>query len=174
MSATTPPKARATSTAIGILAALLVLALGVVGLQEWLSGIGWVDEDGWVSRVIATLDEQRPEAWMIVVAVPAALIGVWLVLVALKPRSRTHLPAPGGLDLWATPAALAAIAQNAADRQPGVVSAIARPGRRRIDVEVRTDRSPSEVESQVHEAVVQSLEGVSARPVRIRATAVAQ
>lgn len=170
MTTRTPPKATAGSAGVGILIALLLIGAGVVGIHDWLAGLGWISGPAWLPPALEAVDGARTAPWMLVVAVVLALVGLWLVVLALKPRRRTHLPAPDReLDLWSTPGALAAIARQAADRQSGVISATARARRRRVDVEVtRRDDADAGVDARVHEAVEQSLEGLLTPRVRVR------
>lgn len=170
MTTRTPPKAHAWSTAVGILLALLLIAAGVIAVHDWLIGLGWITGDDWLTSAMEAVDDIQVETWMVVAAVPLALVGLWLVLVGIKPRRRTHQPTPDSeLDLWITPGALAAIAGHAADRQPGIASATAHPRRRRIDVDISTEDRGAEVQSRVQEAVEHSLEGLTTHRVRVRA-----
>jgi len=168
MSTRTPPKAHSWTTAVAVLLALLLVAAGIVGIHDLLAGQGWVAGGEWVPPVVSAFEGLRVTTWMVVVAVLVGLLGLWLVLLALKPRRRTHVrSADDGLDLWTSPKALAAIAGHAADRIPGVASATARAHRRRIDVEVRADDGGRDVAPQVKQAVEHSLDGLTTQRVRV-------
>lgn len=164
-----PPKGQAGSTVIGILIALLLVLAGVVGIHDWLTGLGWSGGRPWVPTALDAVEGTRAAPWMLVVAAVVALLGLWLVLLALKPRRRTHLPAPDReIDLWSTTGALAAVARHAADRQSGVMSATARVRRRRVDVDITTREGNDDgLNSRVQEAVEQSLEGLMTPRVRV-------
>lgn len=166
----TPPKAPAGSTAVGILIALVLVGAGVLGVHDGLTGLGWASGRAWLPPALEAVDGAHAATWMLVVAAVLALLGLWLVLLALKPRRRTHLPAPDReIDLWSTPAALAAVARRAADRQSGVMSATAQARRRRVDVDVTTrDGADAGVDARVQEAVEQNLEGLLPPRVRVR------
>lgn len=150
---TRTPRATAPVVWPALLLAVALVGAAVVGVRDLLVSQGWLAGSPWVGAVVEGsqgLDVAETPWW---IAVPAALAGAVLVVAALRPARRTHRAARDGLDLWLTPDAVAAIAQSAADRVHGVVSAEAAPrwsGRRiRVRVQVREDRD--EVRDRVRE-----------------------
>lgn len=169
MSTRTPPKAPAGATFTGIVLALLVIATGVVGIHDLLAGQGWISGSPWLTRAITSLDGVAVASWMVPVAVVVALIGLWLLLVAIKPRRTTHRPATdANLDLWLSSGALAAMATEAAARTPGVASARADArSRRRVDVDVRTTNDTEQTRAAVQDAVESRIAPLTTKSVRV-------
>jgi len=157
----TAPRARPVVGVVGVVLALALAGLGVVGLQELGVHLDWIGDPGWTSAAADWLDGARAATWTTVAAVAAILVGLAFLFSALKPRRRTHLPA-GDLDtgsVWVSPQSLALLAKDAAERVPTVVTASATGTRRRLRVEVATTDAAS-AQSAVAAAVNERLAGV--------------
>lgn len=148
-----PPMAPPRSAVTGLLLGALLVALGVVLVQGLLVFLGALGGPAWPVWVVDALDGLTPGGWSLGVAVALLLVGVVLVLVALTPRRRTHVLLDREADVWATPAALAALAEDAADRVSGVSESSAAATRRgKVKVRV-TAADPGPVEPEVRSAV---------------------
>ncbi len=120
----------------GLLCALALLAAGVVLVQSFVADRGWVQHGSWVRRAAQQFDGLRADsATAATIGGLALVLGLLLLITALRPAGRSHRPAGDGL--WASPAAIAAIAGDAAERCAGVVGAETSVGRREIRLEVR-------------------------------------
>lgn len=169
MSTRTPPRSASGSPFVAAMLALLLLAAGVVGLRDLVTGQGWADGTPWVPTAVDALDGLRPTSrWTVPVAILAVLLGLWLAVVAVKPRRRTHLPSPDpDLDLWIAPAALRHLANSVADRQPGVASSTTRIGRT-LTVRLRVaDGDRQGVEQTTRESIEHELAGLTTKPVHV-------
>lgn len=168
---TRPPRARPGATPVAVLLALGLVALAVVGIHDLAAARGWSDGAPWVPDLVDRLDGLTASAAVVALSVAAAVVGLLLVLVALAPARRTHLPVDGDHDVWVSPAAVGALARAAADRAPGVISAeTTRTTRRRVTVEVVTQRDETEVTAGVRAAVDGSLVGLTRTRVGVRTT----
>jgi hypothetical protein len=77
---------------IGVVLSLLVVALGVLVIRDALIIGGQIDGDTWLVPVVDGTDGLEPSAASTAVGVVVALLGLWLVIVALGRRVRTRLP----------------------------------------------------------------------------------
>ncbi len=152
--ARTPPRARPPVAALASVLALLLVALGGVAIRDLAVAQGWASGTVWSRSLVDSLNGLRASTALVAVAGAVAVLGLVVVLTALRPGAKTHLRADAGADLWLSPRAVAALAQFAADRAPGVISAEAtRAGRRRIVVEVVTQQDRATVTESVRAAI---------------------
>ncbi len=149
-----PPRARSAAVLVSVLLALLLVALAVVAVRDLAVSQGWTTGSPWSLSLVRDLDGLTDSVWVTATGVVVALVGLVLVWLALKPGARTHLAGRSDSDLWVSPGAVAALARGTADRAPGVVSAdVRRVSRRRITVEVVTNRDASSVTGGVEAAL---------------------
>lgn len=135
----TPPRAVPIALVLGVVIALLLIALSVVAIRDLAVAQGWAAGDLWLPTLVDSLDGLGSSIGLAVAGGALALVGLALLLAALKPGSRTHVRATRGGDLWLTPAAVASLAVSSVDRTRGVVSAQAsRVTRRGATVQVIT------------------------------------
>lgn len=122
---------------VAALLALLLIGLAVVAVRDLLISQGWATGSPVAPALVDGSDGLRSSVGLAVAGGVVALIGLVIVWLALKPGRRTHLRASGDADLWLSPGAVAALAQETADRLPGVMSAdSSRSTRHRIVVDV--------------------------------------
>ncbi|CDQ44975.1 hypothetical protein [Mycolicibacterium neoaurum] len=81
------PRRIAGATYCGVIFAVLLMALGAVAIRDALT-----PEDPWIAPVLSALADARWQWWTWPGAVAAALIGAVLLVIAVKPRKRTHEP----------------------------------------------------------------------------------
>ncbi len=86
-----PPVGVGASPLVAQLLALLVVATGVVGVQEAVSRVGLVGGPSWVGSTASALDGLSPPPWLLLAAVVLAVVGLLLLVVALKRRPRKSL-----------------------------------------------------------------------------------
>lgn len=147
------PRARPATAGLGILVAVGLVALAVLGVHELAVDRGWASGSSWVKSVLDALDGRTADTATAVLGAAVAVLGLLVLLVALRPGRATHVPTTGEPDVWLSRGAVAALAAATADRQVGVVEAGAEVSRRRITLRVvaRTDRDG--VETRVREAL---------------------
>ncbi len=127
-----PVAAPAAATA-GLLLALAVIALGIAGVQHASSSAGWINESSWLDWIATKAEVLRPADWMTYAGIAAAVIGLWLIATALKPRRPTHL-AVGDADIWIRPGDLARLAADTARTTSEVSTASSKSNRRTVKV----------------------------------------
>ncbi|MGL5817903.1 MAG: DUF6286 domain-containing protein [Phycicoccus sp.] len=125
-------------TVVGALLAVGVTALGVVAVQTAASAAGLVSGEPWLATWLTGVDGQRPPSWTPAAAVPAALIGLWLLLVAVKPRPRTGVQVSAQTGVFLRPKDVARLARATADDVDGVVDVSAAATRRAVTLRVGT------------------------------------
>ncbi|TQL67908.1 hypothetical protein FB381_1796 [Nocardioides albertanoniae] len=138
-----------------IVLALVLIGLAVVAVRDLVVGQGWAAGTPVVSTSIDGLGGVRASVGLAVAGGVLAIVGVVLLWFALRPGRRTHLRVTGAPDLWLSPGAVAAIAQETADRLPGVVSAESSlRARRRVVVDIVATAPPAGSEDPQERAAV--------------------
>lgn len=138
----TPAKAPAKAPATvvtGVLLALVLLAVGIVFLRDALLAAGALTGSPWL-RWFADKAElvSATSPWMVWAGPVAVVLGIVLLVAALKPRKATHWAAEeAGVHIGRTDAAR--LVANAAHQSSSVVEARADvAGRRAVRVTART------------------------------------
>ncbi|MFE6650003.1 DUF6286 domain-containing protein [Nocardioides sp. NPDC057772] len=120
-----------------VVLALVLIAIAVVAVRELLVSQGWAAGSPVVPTLVDALDGVRASVGLAAAGGGIALVGLVVLWLALRPGRRTHLRVAGDADLWLAPGAVAAVAQETADRLPGVMSAdSSRSTRRRVVVDL--------------------------------------
>lgn len=114
------PAATATARYVAVALALVVTFGGVVSLREAGVVLGWVAGTPWIGSAITALNGLRSQWWMVPAGVGALLLGLWLVIVALRPRRKTVVAVDGAGSVWMRPRDVARLASHAASCVPGV------------------------------------------------------
>lgn len=133
------PRSRPAAATTAVVLAVLVLAAGVVAVADAagsFNGAGSLAE-----KAFDGLDGLSASGATTGVGVALAVVGLLLVVAALKPRGRTHLAVDGPVDLWVTPRAAATIAAQEAEEHPDVLEARVESATRRRITLVVTPRS---------------------------------
>ena len=154
--------------AVGPVLAVLLVALGALLVREALVDGGAVGGSPWLPPAGAALDRTTPGAAAIAVGVVAALVGLWLVVVALRRRTRRTLAV--GTSSYLSVRDVARLAAGAARDVDGVLDASAEATRRRVVVRGRAT-SREGVEEPVRAAVAHQLSALTTPPaivVRLR------
>lgn len=155
--------------AVGPVLAILLTAVGVVLLQDALSTVDNVPGRSWLAALIEGLNGFTAEWWLLPAGVAAALIGVWLIVTALRPRSRKTLAVTSATGVFLRTRDIARLASAAADDVDGVLSASSVANRRTVTVTVESETAG--IAEQVQEAVGQRLAALATPPavkVRVR------
>ncbi|TWS23996.1 hypothetical protein FK268_10130 [Tsukamurella sputi] len=77
---------------------LAVLALGVLAVRDTVVSLGWVAGRRWLDTVPRIADDMRWAWWAWPATIGAIVLGLVLLIAAVKPRRRSHEPVTG--DLW--------------------------------------------------------------------------
>lgn len=152
------------ASAWAVVLAVLTGAAGVLLLRDAAVVAGLLDGSPFTTSLVDRLRSVRPEAWYLPAGIVLALLGLWLVVAALRPRPRRDLAVGDTSLVWLTPSATASIARAAASVVDGVVEARATATRRSVRVVARTTSADPQVASRVTAAVEDSLRGLATAP----------
>ena len=136
--------------------AVLLVALGVLVLREALVAAGRVDGEPWIAPAVDSVDGVVPSVLVSAVGVVVALLGLWLVVVALGRRVRTRLDVTSSTGTTLGLNDAARLAASAADEVDRVLSARASATRRSVTVTVTTLEG-DDVTDAVRSAVTERL-----------------
>ncbi|GEL94831.1 DUF6286 domain-containing protein [Cellulomonas composti] len=161
-----PPATRAGRVGwVGVVLAALVVALGVLVIRDALVIDGRIDGSTWLVPLVDSTDGVEPSPALTAIGCVVALLGLWLVVVALGRRVRNRLPldVPGASIGIADVARLAAAA---AESVPYVLSAESSARRTSVKVTV-TSLEGDDVADEVRALVEQRLARL-ATPMTVR------
>lgn len=165
------PLARHRAVAIGIVLALVLVAVGVVAVRDLAVAQDWAAGEPWLAEELRSLDGLEATDGVLAVASVAGLLGLLLVYAGIRPAARRHVASPEVPQLWSSPSALAEVARSAADRAPGVVSARtarARTGRVVIEIATREGRTTDGGSTDARERATAAGQALGARRVDVR------
>ncbi len=152
------PVAAAAATWPGVVLALLVLGAAVLAVQNAITHAGWVGAPSWAGTIASTFDGLSAEWWMAVPGAVAVLLGLGLLVLAVKPRRRTSVRGTGEAPLFVRPVDLARWSSDAARGIPLVIGAASVATRKRVTVRVSTaETARGSVREQVANAVQERL-----------------
>jgi hypothetical protein len=146
--------------------AVVVVALGVLVVRDALVAADVVSGDPWLAPAVDQADGVGPSPLVAVVGVVVALLGVWLVVIALGRRVRTRLPVASSAGTTIGIGDAARLAASAADDVDAVLSARASASRRSVTVTV-TALEGDDVTDAVRAAVTERLSPL-AQPLSVR------
>ena len=154
---------------VGPVLAVLTIALGLVLVRDALASAGVLPSDGWVLTVLAAMNGQTRTGWALAGGIVAALVGLWLIVIALRRRRRKALWLRKAAGVGIRPRDVARLARVAADDVDGVLDAKATAGLRNVNVDVRTTGDPY-TRDRVREVVTARLAALAKPPkVSVRA-----
>ena len=136
MAAAKPPVGLGPLPFVGAVLALVVVALGVAGIRDALAAIGAVEGGPWIDSVVDTVDGWQPQFWLVPAGIALVLLGVWLILVALRPRSRTGVAVRAATGVFLRTGDVERLAARAASDVDGVLSARSSASHRKVEVRV--------------------------------------
>lgn len=158
-----PPLAPAAAHYVGVISALLVIALGAVGIRDGIAAAGWISGPSWTQAAVDWFDGQSAHGWMVPVGVLAAVLGLVLIGTALSPRRRTAIPVNATTSVYLDVSDTAKLAAAAARVVPGVTKAHASATRRAVKVTARTT-GPDVTTDAITSAVRAALQPLSSPP----------
>lgn len=141
LKAKNPPRAAPAAAITGTIVAILFIALAVVGVHDLFVTQGWAQGSPWARAAIDNVNGAKRADWVVPLAVVALLIGLFLLVVSLRPRRNTHRAVPErdeAGDVWVAPGVLSNLAKSAAEDAPGVLHAKPKVSSRRIKVVLHT------------------------------------
>lgn len=76
---------------VGLVLAILLTVSGAVAIRDALVVAGLVKATPWVTQAARAVNGLLPAAWMVPVGAVLVLLGLWLLLTALRPRPRSAI-----------------------------------------------------------------------------------
>jgi hypothetical protein len=155
---------------LGPIMALLLAGIGVVLLHDAIAEADSRPGRTWLAAMIDGLDRTTAEWWMIPAGIGVSLVGVWLIVTALRPRSRKMLALTSQTGVFLRTRDVARLASAAADDVDGVLTASTVASRRTVTVTVESDRDG--IAAIVRDTVGERLAALARPPqvkVRVRA-----
>jgi hypothetical protein len=164
-----PPVAPPAAGYVGTLIGLTLLALGAVALRDFAVLEGWAQGSPWITATIEWLDGLTYQGWMLPAGIVTALLGLWSLYAALRPRRRIALAVPARSSVWIGPADLARLAARAAENVPGVLDCSASASLRSITVKAEvTAASDAAIKAAITTAIGDAVSGFAYPPPRIK------
>ena len=150
-------------TVVGLLLAVAVIGLGVLGIQTALVSAGALTGTSWLTWLLRGFDGLTAGAWALPVGAAAILLGLFVLVAALRRRPRTAVALRASTGVFLRPHAVARLAEHAADEVDGVSTASASATRSRVRVRVTTTGDAG-VEDAVRAAISERLGALESTP----------
>ncbi|MBZ8177697.1 hypothetical protein GP475_02260 [Corynebacterium poyangense] len=158
------PFARWTTIVIGIL--LVALAV-IAGRDIWVLS-SQTTQQPWLKPVFGLFNESLP-SWIVPASIAAMIIGLILVIIALKPRKRTHRAITSPISLWTRPVDISRMASQTARKVPGVSNAHSAVKGSSLSVNVAGDTTDPSLAERVEAALAPLVNRVdSPKQVKVR------
>ncbi|MCM0638765.1 DUF6286 domain-containing protein [Cellulomonas wangsupingiae] len=154
---------------IGVVLALVVLGVAVVLVHDGLVALDVLGGDTWLLAAADAVGRITPTWQVALVGAVVALVGLRLLVVALRPRRRPAIPLAAGGGQYLLGQDVARLASGAAAQVDGVLDVRSTWGRRAVTVDATTDGDTT-VTDQVRSAVAERLTALADVPrVAVRA-----
>ncbi|WP_448851608.1 DUF6286 domain-containing protein [Corynebacterium sp. 335C] len=153
------PQAAPAARGVVYLVSLLLLALAGVAIWDILVRTDLVQGPELIASALdwATATDWNP--WLIAVGAAAVMLGLLLLVAALKPRRTTHLRANAEASAWLRPVDVARLVSRAARKVPGVISVGTSATRKRITLTVHGGGATAE---ELRDRIARAVEPVVA------------
>lgn len=153
-----PPTAGPAAMPVALLFGFALLGVAFVAGREFLIAHGHLGGSPWIADAVSWIARLHWQSWMIAAAIGAAVVGLLLVFIGVKPRTKTH-SGLGASTVWATATDIARLCSAAAQSTRGVVDAHTVVTRRKIEVRVERDAAygADRVDVDVREALAPTL-----------------
>lgn len=138
LAAAKAPVGTGASPWLALLMALALIALGGVGIQEALVRSGALAQSSWTRTAVDSADGISSETWMLPVFVAVALMGVLLLVAALKPRPRRTLTLDATTGVYLRTGDLGRMVGDLLEGAEGVTDVASRVGQRRLRLTATT------------------------------------
>ena len=166
-----PPSALPAAAPAGVFLALVLLGIGVVALRDTAVALQWLHGTPWIDTIVHRIDGLSFSWSMIPAGVVGVVVGMALVISALRPRRTTVLAVTAASSVWISPWELAAVASYAANSVPGVFGARTAATRRALTVSARvTDAATTQAKATEVETAVRAATRIVASPPKVAVT----
>lgn len=162
------PTPRGGVPAVGpaLLFALVLLGAAVVLVRDALVDFGALSGDLWSTAALQWFDGRSAAGWMIPAGIAVALVGLWVIVLALRPRPRTAFPVGDTGQIWISPRDLARLARASAARVDGVheVRGVSATRRRTKVSVVTTTADPRTLRDEVRDEITTTFAALGEAP----------
>ncbi|MGA9870319.1 MAG: DUF6286 domain-containing Asp23/Gls24 family envelope stress response protein [Rhodococcus sp. (in: high G+C Gram-positive bacteria)] len=135
-----PPTASPAAVPVALVLAVALLGLAFVAGREFLIVHDTIVGAPWILNTIDAIADLHWAPWMLGASAAALIVGLLLVALGLKPRTRTHVgavsPSAQTPAVWLRPADVARVCSDRAGSVHGSLSARTTVTRKRVTVEV--------------------------------------
>ncbi|MFI8566761.1 Asp23/Gls24 family envelope stress response protein [Rhodococcus sp. NPDC078407] len=155
-----PPTEGPAAMPVALLFGFVLLGVAFVAGREFFIANGNLGGSPWIADAASWIARLHWQGWMIAAAIGATVIGVLLVFIGVKPRTKTHSGLGGSAPtVWATATDIARLCSAAAHSTRGVADAHTVVTRRKIEVRVERDGAVDAelVDAAVREALAPTL-----------------
>lgn len=162
------PLAAPAATTVSVVLALVLVGAGIVAGRDALIGFGAITGAPWIAAGLKAIDGLTAQSWMRPAGIVVAMIGLLLLLAAIKPRKRTHVPT-NAPDAWITPRDVRRVARTAALSLTGVDATTASGSARSLTLSITpvNGYDTSQLDESVRSVVTESLSSL-ANPPRLK------
>lgn len=169
MPAAKRPRSTRGIAALGTLLAIVLAAVGVLAVRDALFYGGILGGTPLIHELAKVLEGLRPSPWTVVVGVLLALLGLALLITALRPFAPKVAVLDAATGVFLRPRDVTRLVETAVENVDGVLGVRASATPRRVTVDIRSTGDEG-VEGRVREAVAQRLAPLRDQPtVRVRA-----
>ncbi|WP_018297788.1 DUF6286 domain-containing protein [Corynebacterium lubricantis] len=144
------PRARSLTLVIGVV--LLVLA-GIMIRDVWVLVDGQNPADGWLVAPLTFLEGYNITLGGAAIGILIALVGLWVIIAALRPRMHTHVKVSSTASIWMRPVDIARKSTATMQQEFGSDDVRSRADRKRLSVEVGSDEAESLSEETIKDAL---------------------
>lgn len=148
---------------LGPVLAVLLLALGLLLLRDALVAAGALSGAPWLGAAVDGAKGFAPAWWLVPAGIVLALLGLWLLLTAVRRRSRRTLPLTSRTGIFLHTRDVARLASGAAGDVDGVLDVSSAATRRKVTVTVQGTADAGLTES-VTAAVTDRLSALQSPP----------
>ncbi|WP_080793380.1 DUF6286 domain-containing protein [Corynebacterium pacaense] len=153
-SAVREPRATPLAKWVALLAGVALLAVSCMGARElYILGSDTTALESWVEPVLEIIGNARYQYWMFPLGCASAVLGLVLLYISVRPRTRTHRRISSRVPVYMRPLDLMRMFTAAAEGVPGVATARTVVRTRQITVTVYGDTTDPELSRRVLEAV---------------------
>lgn len=147
-----------------ILVGLLFLAFaGIIGRDLWYRYQENDPQNSWIKPVFEWLGGAAVDPVGVTVGIIVAIIGLWLIITAFKPRPRTHMQVVSPTSIWVRPVDVARKATASTRSELGRANIASRATRKKLTVNVEDDGS-GQLEERLEGNLNQQLQRLSNPP----------
>ncbi|MCC2314954.1 DUF6286 domain-containing protein [Cellulomonas xiejunii] len=158
-----PPRPVGAVGWVGVVLALIVLAVAVVLVHDGLVALGVLGGEPWVVTAAEAVGEIRPTWQVALVGLVLALAGLRLLVIALARRRRPGIPLAAGGGQYLLGVDVARLASGAAAQVDGVLDVRSTWGRRTVRVDATTDGDAA-TDERIQAAVTERLGALADAP----------